>query len=258
MRIAIAIVVLFVFASATGRACSCGKYPSAGEARESATVVFEGTVVERWPELIPMNVPSYERVEVPSQRYTFAISRIWKGASQRHLTTLEGSGNCSNLFETGKTYLVFASQHETEIGSLESHKCGGPTVEASLAHIHIAQLGRPIVTFPPTSTVRSSLLYRAKQHAAVYFWTGTAVLNFALRRPSEIEWQIALGLLTVLAATLSLAFAIKRKVASASFRVFGVLLTILAGTLVGIIATGVYYIRTNHWYQHLLEGWSSF
>jgi hypothetical protein len=194
---------------------------------------------------------------IPSQRYTFAVYRVWKGPTDSRIKILEGSSNCSVWFETGKKYLVFASRHETEIGSLDAHKCGGPTSESATAARRIAELGPPIAELSLSPPVRRSQVYRATQHASVYFWTGVAVLKFGLEHPFRSGWRICLVLVVTLAATIGLPYFIHRRLRRRLAKAVVLGVTVLALCAIATIATGYFYVYRNYgWANHLLEGWS--
>jgi hypothetical protein len=101
----IAGLIAFGSASSHARACQCGTKPSAREALKLAAHVFVGTVVAIEPAPagfgLGLNPPSSA-----VQRTVFRVGPRWKGAIVRELSAYLG-GNCSYIFERGRSYLVF-------------------------------------------------------------------------------------------------------------------------------------------------------
>jgi hypothetical protein len=118
-----------------GQACKCAPPPSATEALQQASAVFEASVTQL--------VPGSDENEV-----TLRVTRAWKGVSTEtvRVRTRSDAAACGVAFEIGRSYLVYANQSaqaDTSI-PLEVLRCGRtqPTEEAES---DIVQLGLGVV-----------------------------------------------------------------------------------------------------------------
>ena len=105
-RVAVVFPLLLLMVS-VANACSC-MYPSFDDAFTRADVVFAGIATA-------FEDPSNDNASQSSCAdvvYTFAVSRIWKGAvaDSFEVHTARSSASCGAEFELGEHYLVYARQ----------------------------------------------------------------------------------------------------------------------------------------------------
>lgn len=119
-------------------ACSCMMPRAPSEALAKAGAVFAGRVVSVD---VPRGVAIPEGIVTGSMdpvRIGFEVERVWKGSVTRSttVTTARSGASCGFEFQTGRTYLVYASGSDTLFVSLCSR-----TTEMPLAKDDLADLG---------------------------------------------------------------------------------------------------------------------
>src|SRR5262249_40619938 len=97
---------------------------------------------------------------------TFAVDRSWKGAGAEIVIT-EGYSNCSKIFSLGQQALVYAYNHESRPGELDSDKCGEP--RGGLEE-QLNALGKPSHVYASTPRPDGPIR-RLGRHAYVYALT---------------------------------------------------------------------------------------
>ncbi|HKU43626.1 MAG TPA: hypothetical protein VJR89_35930 [Polyangiales bacterium] len=118
-------------APARGLACKCAPPPSATEARDQASAVFEARVTQLTPGSASDEPgPSDDNLRGGSGEVevTLRVTQAWKGVSTEtvRVRTRSDSAACGFPFEVGRSYLVYANQSTTPDTAvpLEVLRCG--------------------------------------------------------------------------------------------------------------------------------------
>jgi hypothetical protein len=114
LTIAAILAAVALFAMTDGAlACDFEEPPPPEQARDEATAVFSGEVVD-------IGV----RGETQEYGVRFAVERVWKGVSDAEMTvrTHIDEGICGYPFEDGETYLVYAYGEPDELSTALYHR----------------------------------------------------------------------------------------------------------------------------------------
>lgn len=104
------LLIFILTAALRASACDCKPPATPGEAYVAADIVFTGKVLRAEPNWVSGGM-----------KYTFAVSRSWKQHSDAILYLNSGFDDaCGYAFETGKSYLVYATKKFT---SWQSSRC---------------------------------------------------------------------------------------------------------------------------------------
>ncbi len=149
-------IVVFRAWSAVG--CQCGYMPTAREALQTADVVFAGTVVSRTPVLVRVLGDL-----IVAERDEFLVQASWRGTGAQRIALLQGLSNCSNYFEVGKRYLVFADRDAGVPGGFTSTICS-PTRPLSSAEVAVPDIGQPLASSPQSDQLTEGWIRRSWRH----------------------------------------------------------------------------------------------
>lgn len=179
-------------------ACECSGMETLA-ARDAATVVFEGMVVDQ-------RVTAFfqGRLLFPVAAQDIAVRRVWKGGVTNRVSVFHLDRLCSNTMPVGMTALFFLIQ---ERGRLEYTACLG-TQQIANAWRAIATLGPPIATFdfrpptllavPPTLPLSRHLRALAVVGAAYYFNASVRLFYYNLMPHPRLTWGHGLLLCALL------------------------------------------------------------
>lgn len=245
---AVASIFLATLLPRPAYACQCGGVPSVAEAIKSAKLVFEGTVVERWPVLIRMPVH-----EMPTERYTVRVLRSWKGAPRNSIYLVDTGGNCSYPFEVGYSYLVFASS--TESSPYYSSTICDPTELTATAAEKLRELGPGTVVQSSFTLHPESSGHRLGRRATAAILMAVTLLCISLVRLFETQLGVWLAFILTLAFS-AVGYIGLRSLVRGRWRwsfvalVLAAMLTLSAAALLGC---GYWYATTHPGFRHLIE-----
>jgi hypothetical protein len=160
-------------------ACQCGHSETTAESFERSKNVFQGEAL--WLEPAWATVPQIG-YKFPLRRWRFRVLKVWKGAPSREAVVVDGSGNCSYGFTSGKNYLVFGRQHPTLSGSLHTTIC---TATREVAEGDTLELGQGIVVQAARPLGPEPLLRRARRVSLTAWYSGLALVTSYWRRFKE-------------------------------------------------------------------------
>lgn len=173
-----------------GQACKCAPPPSATEALQQASAVFEASVTQL--------VPAEGENEV-----TLRVTRAWKGISTEtvRVRTRSDTAACGVPFEIGRSYLVYANQStqaDTPI-PLEVLRCSRtqPTEEAES---DIAELGLGVVPVAAQDPEASAAPEQPKPIAPAAGGCGGCTTAEGREASNPLAWMLGLALLAWTAA----------------------------------------------------------
>ncbi len=130
--------------------CDCMNSGSVSQARSRADAVFAGLVTS-----VRDTILRRESGEGFTQKaVTFRIQSGWKGVQSRSVTLLTGwgGGDCGYVFQTGRSYLVYATRRPMGTQSVLWTGICTRTAPTSAASDDLRLLGSPVYRNPEART----------------------------------------------------------------------------------------------------------
>lgn len=107
-------VVLVTAGALPALGCVCAGVPNERDSLASADAVFEGTAVAKRIVL----TKDWDDWYRPSDEYTFAVARTWKGSAEPERILIGGSGGCDEHFAPGGRYVIYAVRRDRHLMDL--------------------------------------------------------------------------------------------------------------------------------------------
>ncbi len=129
------IMVMFVYPTPTGYACSCAVSQTVEDEMQRSSAVFSGRVIE----ITDVNKFKVSKSSGDPMAVLFEVNKSWKGVSQSQVIvhTVRSEATCGYEFQENEDYLVYTEENE---GKLTTSICSR-TTPLVLAQADLDQLG---------------------------------------------------------------------------------------------------------------------
>jgi hypothetical protein len=230
-------------------ACTCGHKATAAESLGDSSRVFEGEAL--WIEPAWALVPDVG-YKFPLRRWRFRVLRFWKGPAAPEAVVVDAFGNCSYGFTSGRTYLVFGSQHPTLPKTLHTTIC---TATREVSEGDSRELGQGTVVETSRPLGPEPMLRRARRILLTSWYTGRAFgaaqwRELKERRPAG---ALLLSYISVLVAVLLIALAVRDSLRGHFTRVAVVVGAVAVATATVLLALGGWHASRNPFLHELIR-----